>query len=335
MMRGGRRILITVWSSSRTSGCSSQGLSEMHWEGKERERERSGYISWKIPKDLDPVAFQMWGNLNCPLSHNSVPHTLLCCFSSCKQRQSLFNTNTNTHKHRATQHNTTKCPIQWSDDLIFFFHLPLPLLLCFSLGIYQWSPSIDESKEQDSCQTSGMDWADSNPQGHAISVTSAPLWLLLQQFCLALHSGFKKGACLWKTWPKNHGTAETKRRNNFPQWNSFQSQTQRALSWHTVSDRKKRKEKKRKQIKKFKKKRKRKKINREQGKCKHQLSEKGRKTPFVKLVRPLLPDPTVSTNGISRFKSIPSLLSWLVNGETTWLRGKSSFKACAVIIRKD
>lgn len=37
--------------------------------------------------------------------------------------------------------------------------------------------------------------------------------------------------------------------------------------------------------------------------------KRGRKILFVKLVRPLLPDPTVSTNGISRFKSIPSLLS--------------------------
>lgn len=42
---------------------------------------------------------------------------------------------------------------------------------------------------------------------------------------------------------------------------------------------------------------------------------------------PLLPDPTVSTNGISRLSSIPSRLSWLVKGEITWLRGKSSFKA--------
>jgi hypothetical protein len=31
--------------------------------------------------------------------------------------------------------------------------------------------------------------------------------------------------------------------------------------------------------------------------------------PLVKLIRPLLPDPTVSTNGMSRFKSIPSLRS--------------------------
>lgn len=62
--------------------------------------------------------------------------------------------------------------------------------------------------------------------------------------------------------------------------------------------------------------------------------EGGETKIFFLLIRPLLPDPTVSTNGISRFKSIPSLLSWLVNGEITWLKGKSSFKACAVIIKK-
>lgn len=45
------------------------------------------------------------------------------------------------------------------------------------------------------------------------------------------------------------------------------------------------------------------------------------------LLLPLLPDPTVSTKGISRLSSIPSRLSWLVKGEITWLSGKSSFKA--------
>lgn len=42
---------------------------------------------------------------------------------------------------------------------------------------------------------------------------------------------------------------------------------------------------------------------------------------------PLLPDPTVSTKGIRRLSSIPSRRSWLVKGEITWLRGKSSFRA--------
>lgn len=42
---------------------------------------------------------------------------------------------------------------------------------------------------------------------------------------------------------------------------------------------------------------------------------------------PLLPDPTVSTKGMSRLSSIPSRRSWLVKGEITWLRGKSSFRA--------
>lgn len=80
-------------------------------------------------------------------------------------------TDTNTELH-----STAERPVQWSHDLIsffFFFYLPLSILLCFCLGIYQWSHSIEESKEQDLCQPSGMDWADSKPQGHTI------LWPLL------------------------------------------------------------------------------------------------------------------------------------------------------------
>lgn len=41
-------------------------------------------------------------------------------------------TDTNTELH-----STAECPVQWSHDLISFFYLPLSLLLCFCLGIYQ------------------------------------------------------------------------------------------------------------------------------------------------------------------------------------------------------
>lgn len=171
MMRGGRRILITVWSSSRTSGCSSQGLSEMHWEG--RERERSGYIPSKTTKRSRPCSIPKCGAIsNVPQAKTPSPTTCYAASPPASKGKVYFNTNTDRHKHRATQHSrTSRSVVSWSHFL--FFYLPLSILLCFCLGIYQWSHSIEESKEQDLCQTSGMDWADSKPQGHTI------LWPLL------------------------------------------------------------------------------------------------------------------------------------------------------------
>lgn len=185
MMRGGRRMLITVWSSSRTSGCSSQGLSEMHWEGKERKIRL--HPTSQTLKRSRPCSAPKWGaSQMSPKPKLCPPHlVMLLLLLQAKAKFILAPTQTHTN----TELNSTKkCPIQRSQLLLAF---PSPFTLCFHLGIYQWRPSIAESKEQDLCKTSGMDWANCDPEGHSFCDLCSPLWLLLQQICLSLPSSFK------------------------------------------------------------------------------------------------------------------------------------------------
>lgn len=131
MMRGGRRMLITVWSSSRTSGCSSQGLSEMHWEGKERKIRL--HPTSQTLKRSRPCSAPKWGaSQMSPKPKLCPPHlVMLLLLLQAKAKFILAPTQTHTN----TELNSTKkCPIQRSQLLLAF---PSPFTLCFHLGIYQ------------------------------------------------------------------------------------------------------------------------------------------------------------------------------------------------------
>lgn len=120
MMRGGRRILITVWSSSRTSGCSSQGLSEMHWEGKERER--SGYVPSQTLKRSRPCSAPKWGaSQMSPKPKLHSPH-LVMLLLLLQAKAKFILAPTQTHTNTATQHKEMSHPM-----VSFPFSIPLSL----------------------------------------------------------------------------------------------------------------------------------------------------------------------------------------------------------------